>query len=261
MKLRDWIIALVGVCVFIIGFILLLEGHWFWGLILGFPALLLLIIFLSELTNPSNNSNPKSNNIYYTSGYSRIWLEKRNGYTKYEMVGMYYRNLKRSDMGKFEGYAKADTNNNYDSHAVAVYNNSGKHLGFIPKGNKYLYDLILNNGASLPAYGYISCDASGNNFIGEVGIKTNTTLNTDHPFYDQSITIIGKFEITQIELAERLIQLGANISNTIHVNTNIVLMGEKVKSVKMIDKLESLLKEGYKIRVIYKEELNSILNG
>lgn len=170
MKGVFWIIGFAAICVFTIGIILLFDGSWILGAVISFISLLFLIPFLSELTNPTQKNSSTSTDNYYTSGYNNIWLESRNGYTKFEMVGMYYRNLKKSDMGKFEGYAKAENNNIHDSYAVSIYTDSGKHVGYLPKGNKSVHRNIIDNGGMLIAYGYISCDASGNNFIGEVAI-------------------------------------------------------------------------------------------
>ena len=162
-------------------------------------------------------------------------------------------------MGKFEGYAKAEMNNIHDRYAVAIYTNSGKHVGYLSKGNKSIHNLIIENGGSLSAYGYISCDVYGNNFTGEVGIKTNLALNTDNVFYDQSITIIGKFSVTQKELANTLIQMGANISSSVNEHTDLVLIGEKIKGTKMLEKLELLISQGCNIRKIYKDEIENML--
>lgn len=173
MKFRDWIIVLISLCSFMTGIILLFDGHWILGIVLGFPSLFMLTVFLTELTSPTKKYSSNSSNNYYTSGYNNIWLEKRVGYTKYEMVGMYYRNLNRSDMGKFEGYAKAEKNNIHDPYSVSIYTYSGKHVGYLPKGNKSIHQLILDNNGSLPAYGYISSDKYGNDYTGEVSIKSN----------------------------------------------------------------------------------------
>lgn len=260
MKVKDWIIVIVAISILILGVWLLLDGHWILGIILGFPSLFILTIFFSELTNPTQiNNSTSSNNNYYTSGYNNIWLEKRKGFTKYQMVGMYYRKLKKSDIGKFEGYAKAEKYNAHDPFAVSIYNNMGKHLGYLPSGNKYIHGLILENNQSLPVYGYISCDKYVNNYIGEVAIKTNTALNIDNPFYDQNVAIVGKFDVTQKELSDILNNLGAYICGSVHENTDILLIGEKMKSTQMIDKFKFLNENGCNIRAIYKDELNEIL--
>lgn len=232
-----------------------------WIIIAIIVIVITVIVITVSIVNGTSSSQTSNipNENYYTSGYNNIGLEKRKGFTKYQMVGMYYRKLNKADMGKFEGYAKADKYNAHDPFAVSIFNNMGKHVGYLPAGNKYIYKLLLENNQSLPVYGYISCDKYGNNYIGEVAIKTNTALNTDNLFYDQSITIIGKFNITQKELAEILRQMGANISNSIHEHTDIALIGDKIKGTKVLEKLELLINQGCNIRKIYRDELEKIL--
>lgn len=261
MKVRDYLIAFIAFCLFVTSVVLILDDHWIWAIVLGIPSLFLLVAFFTELTNPSikNKSNSSKDN-YYSSGFGNLWLETRKGYSKFEMVGMYYRKLGRSDIGKFEGYVKSELNNIHDKYAVAIYNNNGKHIGYLPSGNKNIHDLILNNGGSLLAYGYISCDSNFNNLTGEVAIKTNIALNTDNPFYDQRITIIGKFDVSQKELAAQLRDMGAYISNSVHEHTDIVLIGENIKGTQMMEKLELLKNNGCNIKTIYREDLENILS-
>lgn len=227
-------------------------------IILIIIALIAVLVFLFSFG--SNNDDGSNNNSHYTSGYT-IWLEKRKGFTKYQMVGMYYRGLKKSDMGKFEGCAKAKKYNLHDSFAVAIYNNVGKHVGYLPAGNKYIHELILENNGSLPAYGYISCDNGGYSYTGEVAIKTNTALDTRNPFYNKKIAIVGRFDISQKELANALNNLGAYICSSVHENTDIILIGENIKSTQMVDKFELLRKNGCNIKAIYKDEVNKILEA
>lgn len=227
---------------------------WLVVIVLIFIVICVLINFNHNETSNSSDDN------YYSSGFNNLWLEARKGYSKYKMVGMYYRKLRKSNIGKFEGYAKSELDNIHDPYAVAIYNNNGKHIGYIPSGNKSTHDLILNNGGHLPAYGYISCDSDFNDFTGEVAIKTNIALNTDNPFYDQSITIIGRFGINQKELAALLRNMGAYVGSSVHEHTDIVLIGKTAENSKMMDKLELLKSNGYEIKVIYREELEEILD-
>lgn len=108
---------------------------------------------------------------YYTSGYLNIWLSVKEGYKKFEMVGMYHRNLKKSDMGEFEGFAVAEEHNIHDRFAVAIYKIPRKHIGYLPRGNRDGHKFIQENGGNVPAYGFISCDRSGENFVAQVGVK------------------------------------------------------------------------------------------
>lgn len=260
MKIHDYLLAFAALCIFIVSICLLMENHWVWAIVLGFPSLLILVAFLTDSTSTNRGSN-SSNKDYYTSGYNNLWLSSKKGYTKFKMVGMHYRRLKRSDMGEFNGYAKAEINNSYDRYAVAIYNNSGNHVGYLSSGNKNIHTLILENGGSLPAYGYISCDSSLSNMTGEVAIRTNTSLNINNPFYDKRIVIVGKFNITQKDLSAKLRDMGAYISGTLHENIDIVLVGKNIKNMKTLERLESLKNNESNIKLMDEDELNNILNN
>ena len=49
--------------------------------------------------------------------------------------------------------------------AIGVYV-SGRHVGFLPRGNKELHDAIMTKGGTATADGYIAkhCDESGHSF-------------------------------------------------------------------------------------------------
>lgn len=262
MKPLDYLIAFVVVCFFIASICLFMGGYWIWAIVVGLPSLFLLSAFLTELTSTNTNrKSNSSNNDYYTSGYGNLWLSSRKGFTKFEMVGMYYRGLKRSDTGEFNGYAKAETNNSHDRYTVAIYNSSDKHIGYLPSGNKNIHTLLLENGGSLPAYGYISCDSNLNNITGEVAIMTNTTLDINNLFYDKRVFIAGKFNVSQKDLSVKLRDMGAYISKTLHDNVDIVLVGKNIKNMEILDRLESLRKNESNIKLISNNELENILNN
>lgn len=222
-------------------------------------SIALIAIFACRLYDNSNKKD--SNNNYHTRGHNNIWLESKKGFTKFQMVGMYYRGLRKSDMGKFEGYAKTEKHNAHDPFAVAIYNNRGKHLGYLSKGNLSIHKLISDNGGSLPAYGIISCDYTGGDFKGEVAVKTNIALDTNNPFYDQTIFILGRFDIPQKDLADKLKNMGAYISSSISEYTDIVLIGEKIKTPEKLVTIESLLKKGHQIKTIKNDELFKLLES
>ena len=90
-----------------------------------------------------------------------ISLYERKGYELSPIAGAYYQNLSISIVGKFNGYAVAETDNKYDPCAIAVYSNDRIHLGFLPKGNKKLHTYILKEGGTVHAYGYMGCDSGG----------------------------------------------------------------------------------------------------
>jgi len=91
----------------------------------------------------------------YYVGLKSIGLSARHGYEKTQMVGMYYRELDICDIGKFEGYAEAQTDNPHDPHAVAIYREDGLHLGFLCRGESLVHALILKQGGRVHCYGYI----------------------------------------------------------------------------------------------------------
>jgi hypothetical protein len=118
----------------------------------------------------------------YFIGQKCIGLTPRNGYNKYPIAGVYYRELPFNSVGYFNGYAKADENNNYDKVAIGIYNEYDIHLGFLPKGNTKLHAYILSEGGKVHAYGYI---AYGGSWYGEVCVETNKDLvsKRNRPFH------------------------------------------------------------------------------
>lgn len=79
------------------------------------------------------------------------------GYFYYEMVGMYYHDVKPSDFGIYKGYAVAETNNPHDKYAVGVYRKGDdKLVGYAPKefqgkSNKELHEEITEKGGIVDA--------------------------------------------------------------------------------------------------------------
>lgn len=90
-------------------------------------------------------------------------------------------------------------------------------------------------------------------------INPNPDLNVGNPFYRQSLVIVGKFNISQKKLANKLRCMGATVGSSVHEHTDIILIGDKIKGTQILDKLKSLKNIGYKIREIHKDELYEIL--
>lgn len=107
-----------------------------------------------------------------------IGLSARKGYNKFSIAGAYYRDLPITMVGKFNGYAIAQTENEYDQYAIAIYNDAGIRLGFLPKGNQNLHSYIINEGEQkrVHAYGYLAWHGSG--MYGEVCVETDKNLVT-----------------------------------------------------------------------------------
>ena len=103
----------------------------------------------------SRNRAPSIREESYYIGEKVISLYQRKGYEKFPIRGAHYRNLPIEMVGKFNGYAIAQRDNEYDPYAIAIYNDSGVHLGFIPRGNYHLHQYISEEGGRVHAYGYL----------------------------------------------------------------------------------------------------------
>ena len=82
----------------------------------------------------------------------------------------------------------------------------------------------------------------------------------DNPFYGKRIAYTGEFSINTRVLIKNLKAWGADLNNTISKATNLVLIGNNPNPQK-IDKLETLLHDGFHIRKIYQDDLNKIFRG
>lgn len=152
-------------------------------LILFFIAIIAGYISANRITKPISN-NPQDNvlkkqsvincNDYYI-GQKVISLSARKGYQKFQIAGVYYRNLSVKLIGKFNGYAKAETDNEYDPYAIAIYNDSDTHLGYLPRGNEKLHSYIMMESGKVHAYGYLGYN---NEMYGEVCVESNKDLVT-----------------------------------------------------------------------------------
>lgn len=152
--------------------------------ILILSAIVIVIIFFNKKNSQINDqdqsliktssANNKSYDDYYV-GQKAIGLSARKGYNKFPIAGAYYRNLSISMVGKFNGYAIAQKDNEHDPFAIAVYNDAGVHIGFLPRGNKVLYQYIINEDGKVHAYGYLGWN---NGIYGEVCVETNKELVT-----------------------------------------------------------------------------------
>lgn len=113
----------------------------------------------------------------YYIGDKCIGLSPRKGYNKFPIAGVYFRNLPITMIGKFNGYAISQNDNEYDEYAIAIYDDKATHLGFLPRGISSLHSYILNEGAMVHAYGYIGCHDDGEMY-GEVCVETDKNLVT-----------------------------------------------------------------------------------
>lgn len=103
-------------------------------------------------------------------------LELRDGYIKTHIKGMYYQDLSIHDIGYFNGYSIIEKSDQDDLYAIAIYKDSGLHIGYAPKGNKKLYDYILTEGGKIHTYGYIAYSEYDDRFFGECCIESDRNL-------------------------------------------------------------------------------------
>jgi hypothetical protein len=111
----------------------------------------------------------------YYYGSKVISASRRNGYSQFPIKGLNYRDLSIKDIGRFEGYAKADLNNEHDAYAIAIYRENHLHLGYLPAGNNDLYNYIINNGGYVHCLGYIAAHKNLS-FYGTVSVESNKDL-------------------------------------------------------------------------------------
>lgn len=184
----------IAVLFFII-YLLFIDDFWFYSIgfaCLGIPGTIIGIIISNKKENSSipnitiekNEKNPQyltttlqgysllTGDQEYYIGNKCIGLSPRKGYQKYSIAGVCYRNLPITSIGKFNGYAFAETDNEHDPYAIAIYNDAHTHLGFLPRGNRSLHSYIIKEGKKVHAYGYIGCD-SNDNMYGEVCVENN----------------------------------------------------------------------------------------
>jgi len=120
----------------------------------------------------------------YYIGEKCIGLTPRKGYIKIPIKGMYYRNISINEIGHFNGYSITETSNQYDPYAIAIYKDNGLHIGYVPKGNKKLYEYIRDEGGKVHTYGYIAYSDYDNDFYAECCIEydKNLVIKRNKPF-------------------------------------------------------------------------------
>ncbi|MDR1883023.1 MAG: HIRAN domain-containing protein [Prevotella sp.] len=102
---------------------------------------------------------------------SRASSENRptDGYKRFSIKGISHYGIKDRDLGYFSGYAKAETNNEYDRYAVAIYRNDGKQLGYAPANYMTLHESIIDKGGRVRAWGTIG--GTFGSYYGDVYIE------------------------------------------------------------------------------------------
>ena len=92
-------------------------------------------------TPPRYESAPKKGSRSFRTHQTDKLLYKVREIRKYEMMGIYYRNLPISEAGQFNGYVMTE-DNPHDKYAVAVYKDNHLHIGYVPRGYKRLSDSL-----------------------------------------------------------------------------------------------------------------------
>lgn len=97
--------------------------------------------------------------------------EESEGDLTFPIKGINYRDIDDSYIGDFTGTARALRSNPHDPYAVGIYIGS-RRVGFIPRGNADVHALIMRNGGSVDASGYIGSRTDKTNgrviYFGEV---------------------------------------------------------------------------------------------
>lgn len=86
----------------------------------------------------------------------------------FELRVISYRDITDQYVGLFDGMLYAEKDNEHDPYAVAVFKGS-KHVGYIPRGNKKIWQMATESGGVLHCKGYISKNGTSY-YYGEVSI-------------------------------------------------------------------------------------------
>lgn len=73
----------------------------------------------------------------------------------FDIAGINFRGLNDQFLGLFDGMLYAEKDNEHDPYAVAIFKGS-KHVGYIPRGNKAVWQRAIDNGGVLHCTGYIN---------------------------------------------------------------------------------------------------------
>ncbi len=108
-------------------------------------------------------------------GKQSVRLVDRQGYSCLRIMGLQHYYARISQIGRFEGYARAEINNEYDAYAIAIYREDNLQMGYLPAGNSVLHGYILQQGGCVHCEGYIATYKTGRLF-GAVAVESNKEL-------------------------------------------------------------------------------------
>ena len=113
----------------------------------------------------------KGGQFYFCEG-KMIGVSPRKGYSCFWIKGMRHRFLSLQNIGRFEGFANAEEDNEFDRYAIAIWREDFTHVGYLPARNRKLYNYIKTNGGYVHCIGYIATYVNGA-FYGEVAVETD----------------------------------------------------------------------------------------
>ena len=128
--------------------------------------------------------------------------ELQNNLLKYGIKGMLYRNFNHKlHSGPFFGYICNEPENPQDKNAIAIYNNNGLHLGYIPKWKTEELKSILGEqlNEAVQIFGAVSYDRTTRNWSGIVFIPNGINTDQQAKLYQQFVKNPASFD--QIEWA------------------------------------------------------------
>ena len=128
----------------------------------------------SSTSDSYSSSNNSKSTPETTKSYFQISKSVDEQYEKFSIHGISFCNIKISDIGDFEGYAKAELDNKYDKYAVSIFRDDGKRLGYAPGGSATLHSFIVDHGGKVYAYGDVY-QAEEGYFYGMVNINFNSS--------------------------------------------------------------------------------------
>ena len=116
--------------------------------------------------------------------------ELQNNLLKYGIKGMSYRNFNHKlHSGSFFGYICNEPENSQDKNAIAIYNNNGLHLGYIPAWTTEELKSLLGEqlNISVKIFGTVSYDRNTKNWSGIVFVPNGIDINQQTKLYQQFI--------------------------------------------------------------------------
>lgn len=146
----------------------------------------------------------------YFIAYHPFRLEVLPGYEPYSFVGTQYReDVTVEDIGWFNGFAFCEVTNATDKHAIAIYREDGKQLGYIPKGEIELWHYIFDRGCVVHVYGALSYNPESGKWMGIVAVESDKDAleedfcrydNPNITFYETNNDLRGFIERTRNEI-------------------------------------------------------------